>query len=78
MLASAWARVKAYGVRPSQTFGIASPFVAYAVDSAVARWGTAFDAAIAEAGADAKDAEAAARKQGAVLRRWVPSTRKYR
>jgi hypothetical protein len=78
MLAGAWARVKAYGITPSVTFAITDPFVAYAVDACVARWGLAFDAALSEATSGAKDQDAAARAQGAVLRRWLPSQRRYR
>lgn len=78
MLAGAWARVKAYGVMPSVAFKVSDPFVAYAVDACVARWGLAFDAALAEAAVGAKDQEAAMRAQGTVLRRWLPSQRRYR
>lgn len=77
MLAEAWSRVKAYGEKPSVTYRVQSPFVAYALDSAVARWGMAFDNALAEAGNDAKNADQAERKQAQVLRRWVPSHRQY-
>lgn len=77
MLATAWARVKAYGTQPSAAFNIRDPFVAYAVDACVARWGLAFDAAIQQAGSDAKTAEAAARAQQRVLRAWLPSQRRY-
>jgi len=77
MLAEAWARVKAYGEKPSETFHVSTPFAAYALDSAVARWGMAFDAAMAEAASDARSPEAAERKQMQVLRRWIPSQRRY-
>lgn len=58
--------------RPSSLYGLRG-FVAYAFDSAVSLWGGAFEAALHEAVEGAKDAEAARRKQQAVLRRWVPS-----
>jgi hypothetical protein len=51
---------------------------AYAVNAAVVRWGTAFQAAIEEAGANAKSRSEAEGKVQTVMRRWVPSTRKYR
>lgn len=51
---------------------------AYALDSAVVRWGTAFEAALQEAGADAKTSAEAERRAQTVVRRWIPSTRKYR
>lgn len=51
---------------------------AYALDAAVVRWGTAFQAAIEAATADAKNRGEAERKADQVVRRWVPSTRRYR
>lgn len=76
-LAAAWSRVKAYGIQPSTAFSIADPFVAYAVDAAVARWGMAFEAAMQEAGKDKKDPQAQERARATVLRRWLPSERRY-
>jgi predicted RNase H-like HicB family nuclease len=51
---------------------------AYALDAAVTRWGMAFDAAIKNAGADAKTRAEAERKVQTVIRKWIPSTREYR
>jgi hypothetical protein len=51
---------------------------AYALDAAVVRWGTAFDAAISEATRDAKNAKQAESQAMTVMRRWIPSTRQYR
>jgi hypothetical protein len=51
---------------------------AYAIDAAVVRWGTAFDAAVKGAAAGAKNQNEAETKAQTVIRRWVPSTRKYR
>lgn len=51
---------------------------AYCLDAAVIRWGSAFDAAIADATSEAKNKQQAQQKAEQVLRRWVPSTRRYR
>ncbi len=51
---------------------------AYAVNAAVVRWGTAFNAALQAAGSDAKTPAEAERKAQTVVRRWIPSTRQYR
>jgi len=51
---------------------------AYALDAAVVRWGTAFNAALQEAGSEAKTPAEAERRAQTVVRRWIPSTRKYR
>jgi hypothetical protein len=61
----------------SETIGLTG-IEAYALDSAVVRWGTSFEAAIQAATADAKSRDEAERRAGQVMRRWVPSTRKYR
>jgi hypothetical protein len=50
----------------------------YAINAAVVRWGTAFQAAIEGATADAKTRAEAERKADGMIRRWVPSTRRYR
>ncbi len=50
----------------------------YAVDAAVVRWGTAFQAAIEHASSDAKTKTEAERKVQTVVRRWIPSQRQYR
>jgi len=51
---------------------------AYALDAAVVRWGTAFQSAIDAATAGAKNRQQAEQKADQVIRKWVPSTRKYR
>lgn len=51
---------------------------AYALDAAVVRWGTAFQAALQDAGTDAKTPAEAERRAMGVVRRWIPSTRQYR
>lgn len=51
---------------------------AYALDAAVVRWGTAFQAALEAATANAKNQGEAERKADQVVRRWIPSTRRYR
>jgi hypothetical protein len=51
---------------------------AYAIDAAVVRWGSAFSAAIKEATAEAKTQGEAERRASQTIRRWVPSSRKYR
>jgi len=52
-------------------------FVAYAFDSAVCRWGMAFEAALQDAGQGAKTPDAADKARQRVLRRWLPSERRY-
>lgn len=64
------------GTRPSALLGL-NGLEAYALDAAVVRWGTAFDAAIAEASQDAKDAGKAEAAVQRVIRRWIPSQRSY-
>lgn len=71
-LFNAWQMSQALKCRPSEVFGL-SGLPAYAFDSAVTRWGTAFTAALQVAVRDAKDAKAAERAQNTVLRRWVPA-----
>lgn len=51
---------------------------AYALDSAVVRWGSAFESALKEAGANSKTQAEAERKAASVVRRWLPSARRYR
>ena len=63
--------------RPSEVLRMEDEFVAYAFDSAVVRWGVSFEAALSNAGHDAKDAKAAERAQSRVLRNWLPETKKY-
>lgn len=73
-LANAWSVAKSMRIPPSAQLGIEDPFTAYCLDQAVARWGTHFDAALAEAAGDPKTAE---RKQQQVVRRWIPTERRY-
>jgi len=75
---NAWTMSKALKCRPSEVYGIISALTAYCFDSAVTTWGMAFDNALEEAGADTKDAKSAQRARDRVLRRWVPSTARYR
>lgn len=51
---------------------------AYCLDMAVVRWGTAFQAALDGATNGAKNTAEAERKADTVIRRWIPSTRRYR
>lgn len=67
---------KASGVRPSELYGL-DGIEAYALDSAVTRWGSAFESALSEATRGAKDDKAAQRAHQQVLRRWLPSERRY-
>jgi hypothetical protein len=69
---------KSMHIPPAQVIGIKGEFEAYAFNSAVVLWGTAFDAALSEAVQGAKSAEQAEAKQRQVVRRWIPSTRQYR
>ncbi len=50
----------------------------YALNAAVVRWGTAFQAAIESAAQGAKSQSEADSKIQTVVRRWVPSMRRYR
>jgi hypothetical protein len=68
---------KSMNIRPSQVLDLDDPFEVYALDSAVVRWGTSFEAAIADAVNGAKDGNAAEKAQQRVIRRWIPSTRQY-
>jgi hypothetical protein len=68
---------KAMRVPPSEVISIKDEFVAYAFNSAVILWGTAFDAAVQDAVNGAKSQEQAEAKQRQVVRRWIPSTRQY-
>lgn len=64
--------------RPSEVYGLeVGSFEAYALDSAVVRWGAAFEAALADATHGAKSAEAAEAARDRVVRRWLPSQRRY-
>lgn len=51
---------------------------AYALDAAVVRWGTAFQSAIESASQGAKNQSEANNKTQTVIRRWIPSMRRYR
>ena len=68
---------KSLRCKPSVVVGIKNEFVAYAFDAAVTRWGTSFDAAVEEAGRSAKTTAEGERAVARVLRRWIPSQRKY-
>jgi hypothetical protein len=61
----------------SEIVGI-SGLPGYALDSAVVRWGTAFKAALEDAGSEAKTPAEAERRAQQVIRRFIPSTRQYR
>ena len=63
-------------VRPSEVYGF-TDLEAYAFDSAVTKWGLSFEAAVEEAVASAKDDRSRERARDRVIRRWLPSTRKY-
>ena len=64
--------------RPSAVYGLeAGSFEAYAFDSAVVRWGTAFEAALSDAVHGAKTEQAAEAARQRTLRRWLPSERRY-
>jgi hypothetical protein len=69
---------KAMNCRPSQVYGLEEgSFEAYALDSAVVRFGSAFEAAVSDATNGAKNPEAAEAARHRVLRRWLPSERRY-
>lgn len=68
---------KALRCRPSEILQIADEFEAYALDSAVVRWGTAFDHAVQEAVQGARNTNEAERRQATVVRRWIPEERRY-
>lgn len=76
-LFNAWNMSRAMRCRPSEVYKMTDDFVSYAFDSAVTRWGMAFEAALAEASNSAKDADRAATARQRVIRRWLPSERKY-
>jgi hypothetical protein len=75
---NAWTMSRALGCRPSEVYGIEHALRAYCFDSAVTSWGMALDAELDAAGKDAKDAHTAQRARDRVLRKWVPSTARYR
>jgi len=75
-LLRAWTMSRTLRRPYSQIVGLTG-IEAYALDAAVVRWGTAFQAAIEEAGHDAKNKNQAAQKVDQVVRRWVPSSRRY-
>jgi hypothetical protein len=76
-LFNAWNMSRAMRCRPSEVYKMTDEFVAYAFDSAVTRWGMAFDSALAEAANSAKNPDKAQVAQERVIRRWLPSERKY-
>jgi hypothetical protein len=64
--------------RPSEVYGLeVGSFESYALDSAVVRWGTAFEAALSDAGRGAKTDQAVQAARQRVMRRWLPSERRY-
>lgn len=64
--------------RPSAVYGMEpGSFEAYALDSAVVRWGTAFQAAVSDAVQGAKTEQAAEMARQRTIRRWLPSQRVY-
>lgn len=75
---NAWTMSRSLKCRPSEVYGITSPLTAYCFDSAVTSWGMALDNELEAAGAEAKDGKTAQRARDRVLRRWVPSTARYR
>lgn len=74
----AWSMSRTLGCRPSQVYSIQSPLAAYCFDSAVTRWGNALEADLRRAGDEEKDSKKALRAQERVMRRYVPSTARYR
>lgn len=76
-LFNAWNMSRAMRCRPSEVYKMTDEFVAYAFDSAVTRWGMAFESAITEATNGARDADKAEAARQRVIRRWLPSERKY-
>ncbi len=77
-LFNAWNMSRAMRCRPSEVYGIeAGSFEAYAFDSAVVRWGLAFEAALSDATSGASNQAAAEAARQRVLRRWLPSERRY-
>jgi hypothetical protein len=76
-LSKAWTMSKALRIPYSQIVGM-SGIEAYAIDAAVVRWGTAFDAAVSAATDGSKSRAQADNKVQTVIRRWIPSSRKYR
>lgn len=66
------------GCRPSEVYGLeGGSFEAYAFDSAVVRWGTSFEYALSQATNGAKDQKSGEAARARVLRRWIPSERRY-
>lgn len=63
--------------RPSELYHL-DGLEAYAFDSAIARWGMSFEAALQSAVNDAKDQKAAETAHRRVMRAWLPETRKFR
>ena len=76
-LLKAWTLSKSLNRPYSQIVGLTG-IEAYAVDAAIVRWGTSFDAAIAASSDGAKNRAQAESKAQTVIRRWIPSARQYR
>jgi hypothetical protein len=68
---------RALHCRPSEVYGMDDAFVAYSFDSAVTRWGMAFEAALQDASEGAKTPQAMESARQRVVRRWIPSERRY-
>lgn len=68
---------RALRCRPSELYNMSDEFVAYSFDSAVTRWGMAFESALQDATQGAKSQEAAEKGRQRVIRRWIPSERRY-
>lgn len=73
----AWSASRTFNRPYSEIAGLQG-LEAYALDMAVLRWGTAFQSAIDQAANGAKNQNEANSKVQTVIRRWVPSTRRYR
>lgn len=76
-LLRAWTMSQTMGRPYSQIVGL-DGIEAYALDAAVVRWGTAFDNAVRSAANGAKNQQEAERKAETAIRRWIPSSRRYR
>lgn len=57
--------------RPSSLYGLNDPVVAYCFDSAVARWGVSFEAAVQQAVKGKTDERQAEQAQMRVVRKWL-------
>jgi hypothetical protein len=69
---------KAWGVRPSELFNIASDFEAWCFDRAVFTFGTALDAELKQAVDGAKNQRQAETRHAQVMQEWLGIKRKFR